>query len=422
MTSKAELHEKRREVLEALLGHVERRENLLVLKAPPGSGKTHVTLRAVALAAHRRQRVAVAAQTNVQADDLCRRMAREFPRVPVVRFASANRTEVPLGASVTWARAGKEVPSGPAVVVATAAKWSATNVDEPYDFLFVDEAWQLAWAELMTLSAIAPRFVLVGDPGQIPPVVAIDVARWQTSRRPPHAAAPDVILRDRGLPARLLSLPVTTRLPHDTVDIVRSFYDFAFDAWAAPGERRLVVHGAKGHETGIDGVLDRLGSGSVAALTLPTPDAGPPLEEDVDLAAQAAAIARRLLERGAEVVTEDGARPLAPEDIGLTATHRVMNTRILDALGELGGRVRVDTPERWQGLERMVMIAVHPLSGVVRPSAFDLSTGRLCVMASRHRVALALVTRDHVEQTLADYLPVAYPFGRLRPRSRWTPT
>ena len=52
----------------------------------------------------------------------------------------------------------------------------------------------------MTLSAVAPRFVLVGDPGQIPPVVAIDVARWQTSRRPPHAPAPEVILRDRSLP------------------------------------------------------------------------------------------------------------------------------------------------------------------------------------------------------------------------------
>ena len=84
-----------------------------------------------------------------------------------------------------------------------------------------------------------------------------------------------------------------------------------------------------------------------------------------------------------------------------------MNTRITEALGDLAGRVRVDTPERWQGLERQVMIAVHPLSGVVRPSAFDLSTGRLCVMASRHRVGLVLVTRDHLGETLEEYLPVA---------------
>src|SRR5262249_41047041 len=156
-------------------------------------------------------------------------------RVPVIRYAPAARTEVSLGASVTWARAAKELPAGPVVVVATTSKWAASTVEQPYDFLFVDEAWQTAWADFMTLSAVAPRFVLVGDPGQIPPVVSIDVARWQTSRRPPHAPAPAVILRDRSLPARVLELPVTTRLPHDTTAMVRAFYDFSFDSWAGPG-------------------------------------------------------------------------------------------------------------------------------------------------------------------------------------------
>jgi hypothetical protein len=398
-------------VLEALLEHVEQRRALLVLKAPPGSGKTFTTLRAIALGAHRRQRIAVGTPTNAQADDLCRRMAEAFPRVPVVRFASAGRTERALGASVTWARATKELPRGPVVVVATTAKWAASTVDEPYDILFVDEAWQSAWGDFMTLSAVAPRFVLVGDPGQIPPVVAIDVARWQTSRRPPHAPAPSVILRDRALPARVLELPVTTRLPYDTAAIVRTFYDFHFDAWAGPLDRRLDVLPASGATDAItraaDAVVDRLRTGSIAVLTLPTPDAGPPLEEDREIAEAAARVARRLLERGASFVTEERSGPLRPEHIGIVATHRVMNTRIAEALGALARDVRVDTPERWQGLEREVMIAVHPLSGVVRPSAFDLSTGRLCVMASRHRVGLVLVTRDHVPHTLAEYLPVA---------------
>jgi hypothetical protein len=398
---------KRRAVQEALLAHVEQRQSLLILKAPPGSGKTHVTLRAVALAAHRRQRVAVATPTNAQSDDFCKRMAAEFPRVPVIRYASGKRTEIPLGASVTWARAAKELPVGPVVVVGTTSKWATSPVDDPYDFLFVDEAWQTAWADFMMLSAVASRSVLVGDPGQIPPVVSIDVARWQTSRRPPHAAAPAVILRDRSVPAHVLELPVTTRLPHDTAAMVRNFYDFHFDSWAAPGERRLEVADGGGNGRGGDGALDLLRTGSVAVLTLPTPDAGPPLEEDIEVAEAAATLVKRLLARGATVVCEAGPRPLLPKDIGLTATHRVMNTRLAEALGVLARDVRVDTPERWQGLEREVMIAVHPLSGVVRPTAFDLSTGRLCVMASRHRTGLIIVTRDHVPTTLGEYLPVA---------------
>ena len=69
--------------------------------------------------------------------------------------------------------------------------------------------------------------------------------------------------------------------------------------------------------------------------------------------------------------------------------------------------VSVDTPERWQGLECKVMILVHPLSGVLRPSAFDLETGRLCVMASRHRAGMIVLVRDHLRDTLNSFIPTA---------------
>ena len=59
------------------------------------------------------------------------------------------------------------------------------------------------------------------------------------------------------------------------------------------------------------------------------------------------------------------------------------------------------------------MIVVHPLSGVVVPSAFDLETGRLCVMISRHRSALIVVSRDHIQETLETHIPTAeQPVGR----------
>jgi hypothetical protein len=59
------------------------------------------------------------------------------------------------------------------------------------------------------------------------------------------------------------------------------------------------------------------------------------------------------------------------------------------------------------------MIAVHPLSGVLRPSEFDLETGRLCVMASRHRGGLVLLGRDHIAETLERTVPsAAQPVGK----------
>jgi hypothetical protein len=402
------LQAKRTEVLAAVLEHVEAQDPLLVLKAPPGSGKTFVTLRAVALAHHRGLSVAVATQTNAQADDFCQRLSADFPRIPAIRFASSGTTERSLGPRVSWVKATRDLPSEPSVAVATSAKWAASELQQPFDYLFVDEAWQMSWADFMLMSRVAPRFVLVGDPGQIAPVVSIDVARWQTSRRPPHLPAPTVILRDPTLPVRALSLPVTTRLPYDTAQLLQPFYDFPFDSWAREGERHLVVAGAQpGQGGGADGAIDLLTTGSVALLTLSTPVSGPPLEEDREVAVAAAQVVKRLLQRGASVVTEEGEDPLLAVDIGIAASHRVMNTRILDALGDLAGTVRVDTPERWQGLERKVMVVVHPLSGVTEPSSFDLATGRLCVMASRHQVGLVLVSRDHLGETLEDYLPFA---------------
>lgn len=58
------------------------------------------------------------------------------------------------------------------------------------------------------------------------------------------------------------------------------------------------------------------------------------------------------------------------------------------------------------GLGRKVIIVVHPLSGLDRSSSFDLQPGRLCVIASGHQAGLVLVGRDHLPETVCDYLPV----------------
>ena len=163
-----------------------------------------------------------------------------------------------------------------------------------------------------------------------------------------------------------------------------------------------------------DRLISSLQHGSVAALTLPTPDEGPPLHADQELAQRAAKLLQQLLRRDAKIRVSGKTIDLTPDLIGMCATHRVMNSALALALpSKLEGRIVVDTPERWQGLERPVMILVHPLSGVVRPSSFDLETGRLCVMASRHLAGAVILSRDHITETLANTIPSAtQPVGR----------
>lgn len=384
---------------------------LAIVKAPPGSGKTHTLIEVLTALVGEGMRIAVAAQTNSQANDICERFARDHPAVPITRFASAG-TAQPIGFpdTVTWMTDKDALPTTAGVTVTTTAKWALTDLPRgPYDLLAADEAWQMAWADLMQCATVSEHFLLIGDPGQIPPVVTIDVRRWETSPRAPHKAAPEVVLGEAGYQAMwfLGSLPACRRLPAESVPFVRPFYDFDFEAYVADGV------------SGVDlpprhAWADQLGSGQPQALTIPTPEHGPPVEVDREIAAAAAKIVEELLSADARLRLPDKDSPgksttriLTPADIGLTSSHRVMNAELGNALGTRANEIRIDTPERWQGLERPVMVAVHPLSGVTDPSAFDLETGRLCVMASRHQAGFILLTRDHVGETLRNYVPSA---------------
>lgn len=387
---------------------------VVVVKAPPGSGKTETMLRLLGHTRGRGMRIAIAAQTNAQCEDFCERFLDRYRDDELWRFRADGMDGVPAeheNLKVTFD--GENLPQGPCVVVATTSKWGLNKDFGIFDLVIVDEAWQMAWADFTLLGRVGANFILIGDPGQIPPVVTVDTRRWDDAQRPPHRATPEVILADPSIHVRVFDLPVCFRLPADSVDIIRSFYDFPFDAFAEPGSRALKFAGSPKEQWAR--LLLILEGASMARVTIPTPEVGPPLDCDHEVASLAADVAMSFLIGGCMTRHRDddvNFEPITPSDIGIVATHRIMNHAILECLptevrGEAFGGIRVDTPERWQGLQRKLMVAVHPLSGVVHPSSFDLETGRLCVMASRHQVALVVVSRDHVGQTLDAHMPWA---------------
>lgn len=388
---------------------------ICVVKAPPGSGKSHNLVHALDELIDSPVRIAIAAQTNNQVDDLCRQIADAFVHADIVRFSSGGYAGT-LPSSVVVIDKVESLPSGPSLVVGTVAKWAISDVIDDYDVLFVDEAWQMTWADFLTLRDVADRYVLIGDPGQIPPVVTVDVDRWEVSPVAPHRPAPDVILDNPELAPETTRLYLDTcwRLPHDSVGLVRTFYDFDFSAQAAPGERFLRARRTLDPIRSVDRAIATLSESSTVVLTHPSDTDGAVFDPDTELAQVVADVAVRLLdlecEYSAHVEHRTSPRLLEPSDIGIVSTHNLMNTAIEQALPTpLRGRhgIRVTTPERWQGLQRPVMIAVHPLSGIRIPSSFDLETGRLCVMASRHRSACFFVTRDNIGRTLDGHLPDA---------------
>ena len=388
---------------------------LCVVKAPPGSGKSHNLVHALAELIDAPVRIAIAAQTNNQVDDLCRQIADAFVHADIVRFSSGGYTGT-LPSNVIIIDKVESLPSGSSLVVGTVAKWAISDVVDDYDVLFVDEAWQMTWADFLTLRDVASRYALIGDPGQIPPVVTIDVDRWEVSPVAPHRPAPDVILDSAELEPETTRLHLDTcwRLPHDSVGLVRTFYDFDFAAQATPGERFVRPRHDLDLAHRTDRAIATLAQSSTVILTHPSDTDGAVFDPDTELAQVVADLAARLVELECEYSAQPSdvvsPRRLDPDSIGIVSTHNLMNTAIEHALpASMRGRhgIRVTTPERWQGLQRPVMIAVHPLSGIEIPSSFDLETGRLCVMASRHRSACFFVTRDNIGRTLDGHLPSA---------------
>jgi hypothetical protein len=385
---------------------------LSVVKAPPGSGKTYTLLQVIShWVDAERMRVAVGTQTNAQALDVANRFAEDHPEIPVTLWLKSSGAEpAGLNPRVRMVRKADEVPDHPCVVIATISKYGYATTHNPFDVLAIDEAWQMPWEAFMATAPVSKRFMMIGDPGQIPPVVRIEPKRWETASRAPHLPAPQVVANDPELSAQTFwgALPACRRLPHESVKWIKGFYDFDFEAYAPAGKRGLRISGA----TQLDSrVLELLSKSEPIGIQISTPENGPPLELDKVLARTILSFTHELIESGTEICDNDQGvwRKLLPQDVGISATHRVLNAEITRGLKPEYRRdgLRVETPERWQGLQRPVMIIAHPLSGVIRPSGFDLDPGRLCVMASRHQSALFIFSRDHLLQTLSEYIPAA---------------
>ncbi|WP_208640991.1 AAA domain-containing protein, partial [Streptomyces carpinensis] len=119
-----------------------------------------------------------------------------------------------------------------------------------------------------------------------------------------------------------------------------------------------------------------------------------------------ASVVARLLERGGAAVSERSPdpAPLTADRIAVGTAHRDQAAAVRAVLADLGVTdVTVDTANRLQGREFDVTVVLHPLSGRPDATAFHLETGRLCVLASRHRHACIVVCRAGVSELLDDH-------------------
>jgi hypothetical protein len=249
--------------------------------------------------------------------------------------------------------------------------------------------------------------LFVGDPGQLDPFSTVETERWTGLSWDPTQSAVNVLLRNNpDIPVH--ALPVSWRLPASAAPIVsEAFYPFTgFRAATAARERTMGWNTRAFGRNACDEVLETAASAGWALCELPALHA---VRTDTEVADMCAALAARLLERGAVARSEEGEVPVTGSRIAIGTAHRDQAQAVRDALIARGVTgITVDTANRLQGREFDVTVVWHPLSGRRDATAFHLESGRLCVLASRHRHACVVVSRAGIPELL-DAHPSAEP-------------
>jgi hypothetical protein len=381
--------------------------------APAGAGKTGAVVRLVGALASAGARVGVVTQTNAQAFDVVARTAEAHPRHTVAFMPASSAVlppEIALRPNVTTV---KPTSIGDAdVVIATADKWAYSRQDiltvGRLDRGIIDEAYQMTSAKLLRIADLFPSLDLVGDPGQLDPFSTIEDAPWVGLPQNPVLNAVDALLAHHpDIPQR--TLQVSRRLDWRATPPVRdAFYPgIVFGPAAERGSREIRLNTPTRSVTPLAAsVWLQATTAGWAYLELPERQT---LQVDQELIQSVAELVDGLFACTPVVCDERtglAGRILRQDRVAVGVSHRNQRAAVQIALQQRGfSEVVVDTANRLQGREFDVVLAAHPLSGRSDASAFHLDSGRLCVLASRHRQCCVMIGRAGADRLLNDYPP-----------------
>lgn len=372
----------------------------VVGEAPAGAGKSHAIGTAVLEALKRGLRVAVASPTNEQAFSLIDAMAPRLRKGDVLTYVPASSLTVPphVTAHSNVKRVmAKEANTG-RLIVGTLSKFGdafAREHLEPVDLLLIDEAFQANAVHYYGVADLAERHLLMGDRGQLAPFsTAAEGHHWRGLDEDPLLTSAEVVQRNHPLSTRTHKLPITRRLDPRGVKIARAFYPgHEFGAAVLPGVRNLKLQNVQ-KKNHLDAALEMAADSGWAHLEMSG------LAEslaDPGTIVLMVDLVKRLLERQPTVTCERAPKPrrLRESDIAVVASHNDQTNLLRVALDDAGcDEVVVNTANKLQGLTYEVVVAWHPLAGLMEVDGFHLDPGRLCVMMTRHRQACIVVGRD----------------------------
>jgi len=357
-------------------------ESVLAIQGPPGAGKTYTAGHMICEFIKAGKRVGVTALSHKVIQKVLRQVmeAAEDVKIGGVRcmqkLTKGDEVEGIEGIAVTKKNeeALQALSKGAANVLGgTSFMWTREDFSGAVDTLFIDEAGQLALADVMAVSQAATNLVLIGDPQQL--------ERPLKGSHPPGAekSALEHLLGEYKTirPEMGLLLPATHRL-HPKICAFTSelFYESRLDSNVVARNRKLAGHPVFGGAGLWFVPVKHQGNSNSSA-------------EEVDAVAE---IVESLLRPGVKWFRSEGnSAPLKREkDILVVAPY---NAQVGDLAARLPG-VQVGTVDKFQGQEAPVVIYSLTTSSpedAPRGMEFLYSLNRLNVATSRAMSNVILV-------------------------------
>jgi uncharacterized protein len=378
---------------ESVSGAVAALENsYLFIQGPPGSGKSTYGSQAICDLLERGRRVAVTSNSHKAIHNLLRMVedcivARGGTFSGRYKHTKKNPDSQYRNSPFIESYDSNEALYGDDYLLAGGTGWlfAREELAGKFDYLFIDEAGQVALADALALSACAKNVVLLGDPSQL--------AQVGQGQQPLHAG--DSVLEhllgnaQTVAPHRGIFLDVSYRMQPDICTFISE----------AVYERRLRAAGsARVHRVNV-------GARALAGLyyvAVEHAGNGSRSEEEAD---EIVAHVARLRERGMVVDSKPPqrdavARPLTDRDIIIVTPYnaqRRLVQRKLRGAGfdiEASTGIEVGTVDKFQGQEAAVVfysMATSSGEDVPRNMEFLFERNRLNVAISRARAVSVLV-------------------------------
>ena len=356
----------------------------LPIQGPPGSGKTFAGSRMIAslvAAGHKVGITAVSHKVISNLLDEVRVAAKELRKAVRLVHLGGDEPDTSVIEPISDNKKAIEAIDTDCVVGATAWLWSRPDAAESLDYLFVDEAGQMALAQVLAASRATRNLILLGDPQQL-----------EQPRRGFHPDGTEVaalvhVVGPGGTtlePTQGLFLDRTWRL-HPAICAFTSecYYD----------NRLMPIEGL---EQQVMGGPTRFAGQALHLIEVEHEGNQASSPEEVS---EVLKIVDELLVDGATWTDRKGAtRPLTARDVLVVAPYNAQVAALQQALASRGVE-RVGTVDRFQGQEAPVVVYSCTSSSpedAPRGMAFLYDPHRFNVATSRARCCVIVVANPRL--------------------------